>query len=174
MRCSVLLLVSILVCGCATSSRITPGISVGMTKEEVLHVCGKPFSSEARASDSEVLVYKESIYETPLGQWKTLNYSDTLYTYITLENGKVIRYNTEKITYQSQPVSPQAQAAILGMYQQQNQQLQQNLNKLNEPPKTVNFGGESYGYTKYDYGTGEMSSGSISIRESGMQVIKKE
>jgi DNA repair exonuclease SbcCD ATPase subunit len=30
-----------------------------------------------------------------------MNPADTLYTYITLENGKVIRYNTEKITYQS-------------------------------------------------------------------------
>jgi hypothetical protein len=168
-----LLLVSILACGCATTSRVTPRISTGMTKQEVLSVCGNPFSTEARADNLEVLVYKESIYDTSIGQM-TMNPADTLYTYITLENGKVIRYNTEKITYQSQPVSPQAQAAILGMYQQQNQQLQQNLNKLNEPPKTVNFGGESYGYTKYDYGTGEMSSGSISIRESGMQVIKKE
>ena len=156
-------------CGCATTSKVSPRISTGMTKDEILRICGNPLSSEAQSDNSELLVYKESIYETPVGQWQTMNPADTLYTYITLENGKVARYITERVYYQRQPVSPQAQAAILGMMQQQQYQAPQP-----QKPKILTFGGDTYGYTKYDYDTGKHSSGTVTIREPGLQVINKE
>jgi predicted component of type VI protein secretion system len=78
-----LLALSILVVGCAGSSKIINQLNVGMTKAEVIEAMGEPnYTSGAR--DVEILTYKLK---------SNSFYSDTFF--VRIKNGKVDRFGQQ-------------------------------------------------------------------------------
>ena len=83
--------------GCATTtSTLTSKISLGMTKEQVLQVCGKPFKSGATSNPRtgqsvEALVYK-SFDNNPWSNVVAGGTPDISYVNIYFKDGKVIQY----------------------------------------------------------------------------------
>jgi len=95
MRKIILAIISltIILHGCATTSRITPKLSLGMTKQEVLRKCGNPLQSGALKRENgkmvETFIYKEKIFfteETSILRGNPLN------TYVYFEDGKVVYF----------------------------------------------------------------------------------
>lgn len=193
-----LLMVCFVFIGCATSSRITK-ISLGMTKEDIIAAYGEPHSTKVEQDSEtgetiEVLTYKESLYDTPVGQMG-FKPSAKHYTTISLTDGRVADYNTrvyapktyKPSTYEpdpahplsSHPLSSQQKMAILGMWQQQNRQMQQQFQQWQQPQapqpiipiqpirgmqKPHLDGSKDYYYTYID-NSGHSHRGSINLRE---------
>lgn len=94
-----------LAAGCATteSSQITSKLSLGMTREEVLKTCGKPYASGAAFDpdtgvSKEYLVYKETIY--PGDNYRPY---EALMTSVFLIDDKVVQYGpANKLAKQKQ------------------------------------------------------------------------
>lgn len=88
-----------LVSGCATVSQVTPKLSLGMTKEEVIAKCGNPTQSGAlKDKDGKVLesfMYRETLYQGALGQG---GYASPITTYVYFEDGKVVYYGNPNPT----------------------------------------------------------------------------
>ncbi|MDP8261915.1 MAG: DUF2845 domain-containing protein [Candidatus Ancaeobacter aquaticus] len=88
-----LIAVIIMVSGCATTSRVTPKLSLGMTKEEVLSKCGNPVQSGAvQGQDGKALesfMYRESLYSEVTG-YKLV----PTITYVYFVDNKVIYYGS--------------------------------------------------------------------------------
>ncbi len=87
-------LAALLAAGCATveTSQITPRLSLGMTREEVLRACGKPYASGAAFDQDtgvskEYLVYKETIY--PGDNYRPY---EALMTSVFIINNKVVQF----------------------------------------------------------------------------------
>lgn len=85
-----LLVIAALLIGCATVSRVTPRLSLGMTKKEVLAKCGRPYQSSAvEGYDGkiyETFTYKETLRETFMGD------QTPVYTYVHFVDDKVVYY----------------------------------------------------------------------------------
>jgi hypothetical protein len=84
---SSLLIVLVVLVGCATASK-TNGLSLGMTKAQVLAVMGKP-ASTAADSDVEVLRYKFSATGHDAFHHRTEEY------FVRLVGGKVERFGKD-------------------------------------------------------------------------------
>ena len=87
-----LLVLVLLISGCATTSSITPKLSLGMTKQEILAKCGQPFQAGAvKGSDGktyESFMYKENICQTSVG----IGTFTPVITYVWFSDGKVVYY----------------------------------------------------------------------------------
>lgn len=81
----VLAIITLIVLGCATAHKIS-NVQVGMTKEEVIEVMGRPASTSAIGADCEYLNY--SLSETDDQAF----YGFTVPYYIRLINGHVDSY----------------------------------------------------------------------------------
>lgn len=82
------LLLCLGLCGCATTSSVTPNLSLGMTKQEVIAKCGNPTQAGAiQGKDGkayETFMYREEGLITARDSIIT--------TYVYFADGKVIYY----------------------------------------------------------------------------------
>lgn len=83
-----------IVSGCATT-RITPKISLGMTKKEVIKLCGEPYKTGAtieRGEKLEAFTYQErALYSPQYGL-----FSPYSFIHIYFIDGKVVQYVGDK------------------------------------------------------------------------------
>ncbi len=84
MKPLILLIISIVIVGCATSGKIN-NVGIGMTKSEVIVVMGKPVSVSAKG-DTEYLNYKLSETDNDAVSGWTSKY------YVRLIDGKIDSY----------------------------------------------------------------------------------
>jgi uncharacterized protein YceK len=86
-----ILMLAILLSGCATVSSVSPKLSLGMSKQEVLAKCGRPTQIGAvQGADGrtfETFTYREMLSESFVGGSQT-----PFYTYVYFVDGKVIYY----------------------------------------------------------------------------------
>ena len=79
----------ILVEGCATTSRVTQNVSLGMTTQEVLAVAGKPFSKniakDAAGNAVEEWFYRETTWDDAGWSWDRTIVNSV----VTFKNGRV-------------------------------------------------------------------------------------
>lgn len=90
-----LFLLTLFFFSCATASRITPKLYIGMTKEDVIKACGRPYKAGARYNPEtdetiEAISYRESFYETPIGNW--VNPPKESIVHIYFKDRKIIQY----------------------------------------------------------------------------------
>lgn len=104
----ILVCLIILLAGCVTTSSITSKLSLGMTKEQVLQVCGRPYRTgamiEPQTGDTiETLTY-ESYRNGRSGAVATILLADgnpnIAFINVYLKNGKVVQYNSVEKPYQ--------------------------------------------------------------------------
>ena len=74
--------------GCATTSKITNRLSLGMTQEEVRKNCGNPFKKEAREGQ-EIWYYQEQV-------WLETGYPTLLMTEVYFKDNKVAEFKQGK------------------------------------------------------------------------------
>lgn len=96
MRKHIILLIAILIlAGCATTSQVTSRISLGMTKQEVIKLCGQPYKFGATIDTDgepiEAITYREYIYSNSLGYATP---PPPTFTNIYFKNGKVVQYGS--------------------------------------------------------------------------------
>ena len=89
-----LLILFLLLSGCVTASKITPKLSLGMTKQQVLQNCGRPYKSGATIDPKtgetiEALTYREFIYDSAAGDLVT---PPPTFINIYFKDGKVVQY----------------------------------------------------------------------------------
>lgn len=102
--------VVMLICGCATTSAVTPKLSLGMTKQEVLAKCGNPTQSGAikdkEGRTLESFMYRETLYEMPLPMG---GYAPPAITYVYFIDGKVIYFGSNStVPTEQKDIQPQA------------------------------------------------------------------
>ena len=88
-----LIIIPFLLSACATTSQITPKLSLGMTKQEVLKNCGRPYKTGATTNSQtgeiiEALTYREYI-DAPGFR---IAEPDIIFVNIYFKNGKVVQY----------------------------------------------------------------------------------
>ena len=73
-----LALLPMLLIGCKTTAVLSTKVSLGMTKEQVIQICGTPFKTAAQldslGNTQEILYYKEKIYDFKLDSYITVNH----------------------------------------------------------------------------------------------------
>jgi hypothetical protein len=72
------LLPMLLFIGCKTTAVLSSKVSLGMTKTQVIQICGTPFKTAAQldslGNTQEILYYKEKIYEFKSDSFTTVNH----------------------------------------------------------------------------------------------------
>ncbi len=106
MRKVVLLILCVLLSGCVTTSAVTPKLSLGMTKQEVLAACGNPRQSGAIQTQDGRILESFEYKESPLLEPASKDLSIT--TYVYFEDGKVIYYGGNP-TMPTEPTTPKAE-----------------------------------------------------------------
>jgi len=77
--------------GCAHRLPITSKVYIGMTKEQVLQICGRPYKMGAYTNPKTGEVIEGLTYKEYIDNWRTLT-TDVLLTHIYLKDGKIIQY----------------------------------------------------------------------------------
>ena len=88
-----LLVLVMILSGCATVSSISPKLSLGMSKQEVLEKCGRPFQAGVIPNNN-----KEVLERFTYKEIETLMFfggrPKSTYTYVYFADGKVIYYGS--------------------------------------------------------------------------------
>lgn len=92
MRNLVILIVIVMLAGCATTSKVAQNVTLGMTTQEVLKSAGKPFSKNAYQDASgntiEEWSYRETTWDDGGWSWdRTI-----LNTVLTFQNNKLTSF----------------------------------------------------------------------------------
>ena len=83
-----ILAIVMLASGCATTSKISNRLSLGMTQEEVRKNCGYPFKKEA-SEGQEIWYYQEQV-------WLETGYPTLLMTEVYFKDGRVTEFKQGK------------------------------------------------------------------------------